>query len=153
MRFVNLRGVLVSTIGISTSFKLSRYQTRCVGDIQPLQSSVSDLRKEYSDKALLESDINDNPYILFQSWFDEACKSSVLEPNAMCLSTCKDNKPSVWICCVLSTKEPLRLPMPFVLFVNITSFSLFHFLNSGKICSLERPWWSRFCLVHKLQFP
>ena len=95
MRFTNLRGVLVSTIGISTSFKLSRQQARCVSDVPPLQSSVSDLRKEYSDKALLESDIDGNPYVLFTSWFDEACKSNVLEPNAMCLSTCKDNKPSV----------------------------------------------------------
>lgn len=102
MRFVNLRGVLVSTIGISTSFKLSRHPTRCMSDVQPLQSSVSDLRKEYSDKALLESDISNDPYILFQSWFDEACKSSVLEPNAMCLSTCKDNKPSVRIWTMLS---------------------------------------------------
>jgi hypothetical protein len=94
MRFASVRSVLVSTIGISTSFKLSRYQSRCSSDIA-LQSSVSDLRKEYSDKALLESDVDKNPYLLFQSWFDEACKANILEPNAMCLSTCKDNKPSV----------------------------------------------------------
>ena len=95
MKFGSMRGVLMSTIGITTSFKLSKHQTRCMSDVQPLQSSVSDLRKEYSEKALLESDISNNPYILFQSWFDEACKASILEPNAMCLSTCKDNKPSV----------------------------------------------------------
>lgn len=94
MRFASVRGVFVSTIGISTSFKLSRYQSRCSSDIA-LQSSVSDLRKEYSDKALLESEVDKNPYLLFQSWFDEACKANILEPNAMCLSTCKDNKPSV----------------------------------------------------------
>jgi hypothetical protein len=87
--------MLLSTIGISTSFKLSRFQTRCASEGNPLQSSVSDLRKEYSDKALLESEVDENPYHLFQSWFDEACKANILEPNAMCLSTCKDNKPSV----------------------------------------------------------
>jgi pyridoxine/pyridoxamine 5'-phosphate oxidase len=97
MRFAGVRSVLVSTIGISTSLRLSRYQSRCSSDIA-LQSSVSDLRKEYSDKALLESDVDKNPYLLFQSWFDEACKANILEPNAMCLSTCKDNKPSVcWL--------------------------------------------------------
>ena len=87
--------MLLSTIGISTSFKLTRFQTRCASEGNPLQSSVSDLRKEYSDKALLESEVDENPYHLFQSWFDEACKANILEPNAMCLSTCKDNKPSV----------------------------------------------------------
>ena len=95
MKFLNMRGALMSSIGISTSFKLSRYQTRCSSDVAPLQSSVSDLRKEYSDKALQESDVDGNPYNLFQLWFDEACKSNILEPNAMCLSTCEDNKPSV----------------------------------------------------------
>ena len=95
MRFSSVRGVLISTIGISTSFKLTRLQTRCASDGNSLQSSVSDLRKEYSDKALLESEVDENPYKLFQSWFDEACNANILEPNAMCLSTCKDNKPSV----------------------------------------------------------
>ena len=27
-------------------------------------------------------------------WFDEACSAKVIEPNAMCLSTCKDNVPT-----------------------------------------------------------
>lgn len=62
-------------------------------------SSVADLRKEYSAQGLTESDLTalgatSNPYKLFENWFNEACTANVLEPNAMCLSTCIDNKPS-----------------------------------------------------------
>lgn len=123
-----MRGVLMSTIGISTSFKLSRSPTRCMSDVPPLQSSVSDLRKEYSDKALLESDISNNPYILFQSWFDEACKASILEPNAMCLSTCKDNKPSV--CVPVIYRQVFKLSH--LVSPNLES------CNIGKVCSIKR---------------
>lgn len=66
MRIINLRSAIVSTIGITSSFKL-RYPSRCQSSV----SGVSELRKEYSDKALLESDVGNNPYNLFQSWFDE----------------------------------------------------------------------------------
>lgn len=123
-----MRGMLLSTIGLSTSFKLSRFQTRCASDGNPLQSSVSDLRKEYSDKALLESEVDDNPYKLFQSWFDEACKANILEPNAMCLSTCKDNKPSV----KLRSTTNLCIPL-----LDITIFN--DSTTLGKICAAKRP--------------
>ena len=56
---------------------------------------VSALRKEYSKTGLDEHTLpSDDPYALFQLWFDEACAAKVIEPNAMCLSTCKDNRPS-----------------------------------------------------------
>lgn len=57
-------------------------------------NSIADLRKEYSRQGLDESTLPKEPHSLFKSWFQEACDSKVLEPNAMCLSTCKDNKPS-----------------------------------------------------------
>lgn len=59
-------------------------------------SAISNLRKEYSKTSLNEDDqsIKDGPFSLFSKWFEEACHSEVLEPNAMCLSTCKENKPS-----------------------------------------------------------
>lgn len=60
-------------------------------------NSISDLRKEYSRIGLDESLLPKDPYSLFKSWFQEACDAKVLEPNAMCLSTCKDNKPSARI--------------------------------------------------------
>lgn len=58
--------------------------------------AVSDMRKEYSERALLETEVPSDPYQLFVNWFDEACTvSSGVEPNAMCLSTVSsDHKPS-----------------------------------------------------------
>ena len=60
-------------------------------------NSISDLRKEYSRQGLDESLLPKNPHTLFTTWFQEACDAKVIEPNAMCLSTCKDNKPSARI--------------------------------------------------------
>ena len=97
------RGVILSTIGVSCSaFKFTPiFHAKCSTSNKLETSSavvlrsVSDLRKEYSDKELNEKDIGDDPYNLFKIWFDDACRENVLEPNAMCLSTCKDNIPSV----------------------------------------------------------
>lgn len=48
---------------------------------------ISSIRKDYSLRSLEISDVNANPLIQFQKWFDEALNSEVLEVNAMCLST------------------------------------------------------------------
>lgn len=58
--------------------------------------SMRDYRKEYSNKALEEEDpvTKQGPFALFKAWLDEACSLNVLEPNAMCLATCQNNKPS-----------------------------------------------------------
>lgn len=59
-------------------------------------SSVSELRKEYSKKGLNEEDsiVQAGPFSLFNHWITEAINAKVVEPNAMCLATCEDNKPS-----------------------------------------------------------
>lgn len=58
--------------------------------------TVSDLRKEYSRIGLNEGDpiTKSGPFGLFKAWIEDACAKDVIEPNAMCLSTCRDNKPS-----------------------------------------------------------
>jgi hypothetical protein len=58
--------------------------------------SVAHLRKEYSRQGLLESANlqKDGPLALFNVWLKECMEAKVLEPNAMCLSTCENNRPS-----------------------------------------------------------
>lgn len=57
--------------------------------------SIADLRKEYSQQGLNENELpSGGPMELFQNWLNDACEAKVLEPNAMCLATCVDNKPS-----------------------------------------------------------
>jgi len=58
----------------------------------PIQ--ISELRKDYKFKALLETDILSDPIEQFKVWFDEALHAHLLEPNAMCLSTVYNNQPS-----------------------------------------------------------
>ncbi len=49
--------------------------------------SIADIRTEYSSATLDESHVDADPIVQFTKWFDEAVKSEVLEPNAMCLAT------------------------------------------------------------------
>ncbi|MDI1232845.1 MAG: pyridoxamine 5'-phosphate oxidase [bacterium] len=55
---------------------------------------ISELRKDYKFKALLESDVLTDPIEQFKVWFDEAMQAQLPEPNAMCLSTIQHNQPS-----------------------------------------------------------
>jgi len=54
---------------------------------------LSDFRISYDKLSLIEQHLPKDPIKLFQIWFEELCKSnSVLEPNAMTLSTVDNEK-------------------------------------------------------------
>ena len=53
---------------------------------------MKDLRRNYTHSQLSEENTPDNPFQLFEDWFEDAQKSEVLEPNAMVLSTINENK-------------------------------------------------------------
>lgn len=48
---------------------------------------VADLRKDYGQASLDESDVADDPIAQFARWFEEALKAEVNEPNAMSVAT------------------------------------------------------------------
>lgn len=55
---------------------------------------IQQIRQEYSLHSLDESDVLNNPFSQFKSWFKEAIDSEVAEPNAMTLATVdSSNKP------------------------------------------------------------
>lgn len=57
--------------------------------------SIADIRTDYSQAALSESDAHANPIAQFSKWFDEALRAEVPEPNAMGVSTVgTDGRPS-----------------------------------------------------------
>ncbi|POY37486.1 pyridoxamine 5'-phosphate oxidase [Solitalea longa] len=59
------------------------------------KTTLENLRQEYSAKTLSEEQVNQNPFAQFDSWFNEAMNSGILEPNALTLSTATpDGKPS-----------------------------------------------------------
>ena len=55
----------------------------------------ADLRKEYMQRGLDESNVDADPFRQFAAWFDEARAASPVEPNAMALATVgADGRPS-----------------------------------------------------------
>ena len=60
-----------------------------------MDTSVADLRKDYTLQGLSETDADPNPFKQFQIWFDQTLAAQLPEPNAMTLATAKsDGKPS-----------------------------------------------------------
>jgi len=53
--------------------------------------SIADLRKEYSQASLSETDVDPDPTIQFKKWFDEAIAANLPEPNAMSVATVGGN--------------------------------------------------------------
>jgi pyridoxamine 5'-phosphate oxidase len=58
------------------------------------KTDLSALRQNYSKNELSESNVANNPIEQFEIWFQEALKAEIREPNAMCLSTLNEEKPS-----------------------------------------------------------
>lgn len=60
--------------------------------------TIADLRREYSLATLDVADVDGDPVVQFQRWFDQATAAALLEPNAMTLATCgTDGRPSARI--------------------------------------------------------
>jgi pyridoxamine 5'-phosphate oxidase len=49
--------------------------------------SIADIRKDYRLASLDERDVDADPFVQFQRWFDDAVRAEVAEPNAMTLAT------------------------------------------------------------------
>lgn len=61
----------------------------------PAGERVAQMRKDYGQAALTETEVLDDPVAQFEQWFGEALRAEVDEPNAMALSTVNaDGRPS-----------------------------------------------------------
>jgi pyridoxamine 5'-phosphate oxidase len=56
-----------------------------------MNSSIADIRKDYTLKSLSEKEIDANPFTQFSIWWNEAVASDIDEVNAMTLATIKQN--------------------------------------------------------------
>lgn len=58
-------------------------------------NNLKNMRLNYEQGQLLESNLEMNPFELFRKWFDQAVEAKVIEPNAMTIATAtKDGIPS-----------------------------------------------------------
>jgi pyridoxamine 5'-phosphate oxidase len=63
-----------------------------------MDKAIAELRKDYTLNGMRETDIDPNPFVQFQQWFDKAREAQLPEPNAMTLATTTtDGKPSARI--------------------------------------------------------
>ncbi len=57
------------------------------GGVNEQLPAVSNLRRNYDDGRLLESDVADTPLVQFTRWFEQALAADIVEPNAMVVAT------------------------------------------------------------------
>ena len=63
-----------------------------------MDSSIADLRQNYTLAGLAEADVDSNPIKQFNLWFQQALDADLIEPNAMTLATATpEGKPSARI--------------------------------------------------------
>jgi pyridoxamine 5'-phosphate oxidase len=70
-------------------------QRRGIAATPATGDAVAALRKDYGQASLSETEVDDDPFVQFSKWFDEALKAGVNEPNAMSVATVgADGKPT-----------------------------------------------------------
>lgn len=71
-----------------------------------MDSSIADLRQNYTLAGLAEADLDSNPIQQFNLWFKQALAADLIEPNAMTLATATaDGKPSARIVLLKGVSE------------------------------------------------
>ena len=98
---------------------------------------LSNLRKEYAQAQLTADSLEESPFSQFQKWFDQALKATILEPNAMVLSTVNIHNTPTQRTVLLKYFNPLG----FVFFTNYTSRKAQH-LATNPSASLLFPWYT-----------
>jgi pyridoxamine 5'-phosphate oxidase len=98
-------------------------------------NELADLRREYADEGLDETELAKDPIMLFHSWLSEVIESPMHEPNAMVVSTVSaDGWPSSRLVLLKGLDE-----RGFVFFTNYESRKALE-LASEPRCALLFPW-------------
>ncbi|HEY6062696.1 MAG TPA: pyridoxamine 5'-phosphate oxidase [Chitinophagaceae bacterium] len=95
-----------------------------------MAAKIADLRKNYSQKKLLESKANPDPLKQFAKWWKQAAKSKLEEANAMTLATASlDGVPSARVVLLKDFGE-----RGFTFFTNYSSFKGQQLAENPKAC-------------------
>jgi pyridoxamine 5'-phosphate oxidase len=95
-------------------------------------TSLSDLRREYASRALVEAEAHDDPIQQFSLWFGEALKAELLDTNAMTLATAsRDGVPAARIVLLKGFDEA-----GFVFFTNYESAKARDLDDNPRACLL-----------------
>src|SRR5829696_5043666 len=95
-----------------------------------MNSSLADLRIDYSSQSLLETDVAPDPIEQFQKWWQQALQSEIIEANAMTLATASiDGMPSARIVLLKGFDKN-----GFVFFTNYKSYKAIQLEENPKAC-------------------
>ncbi len=101
----------------------------------PVSISLADLRAEYTQAGLEQRDLDRNPLLQFQKWFEQALKAEIREPNAMVLATVSaGGEPSIRIVLLKGVDE-----RGFTFFTNYRSRKAIE-LQANPHGALNFPW-------------
>lgn len=64
--------------------------------MEDLRNYINSIRRDFADKPLDETSLSNNPYQVFEEWFEQAVQSQILDPYAMVIATTgKDMQPTL----------------------------------------------------------
>ncbi|WP_462250336.1 pyridoxamine 5'-phosphate oxidase [Ekhidna sp.] len=102
-----------------------------------MREDIASIRKEYTQAALDEQSVLQNPFEQFEKWFQEALNSEILEPTAMVLSTVNGEGQPYQRTVLLKTFDQ----QGFVFYTNYESRKANHLKSNPKV-SILFPWYS-----------
>jgi pyridoxamine 5'-phosphate oxidase len=95
-----------------------------------MQRSIADIRKDYSQKSLMENEVDANPVQQFTTWWKEALTAEIDEVNAMTLATASvEAVPSARIVLLKDFSEK-----GFIFFTNYESYKGQQLAENPKAC-------------------
>ena len=97
---------------------------------------LNDLRQEYSERSIDVDSVDPNPFIQFETWFKEATKAEVTEPNAMVIATTDTDGQSTQRTVLLKYFDETG----FVFFTNYDSRKAAQISGNAKV-SMLFPWY------------
>ncbi|MFN4235581.1 MAG: pyridoxamine 5'-phosphate oxidase [Bacteroidia bacterium] len=60
--------------------------------MEVLRNYINSIRRDFADRPLDEKSLSNNPYQVFEEWFEQAVQSQILDPYAMVIATCGNDK-------------------------------------------------------------
>lgn len=95
-----------------------------------MDENIANLRLEYSAQVLLEENSASDPFAQFETWWQQARETKIMEPNAMTLATASaDGVPSARIVLLKGFD-----PNGFVFFTNYSSYKGLQLAENPKAC-------------------
>ncbi|AKC59936.1 pyridoxamine 5'-phosphate oxidase [Blochmannia endosymbiont of Polyrhachis (Hedomyrma) turneri] len=97
--------------------------------------NIKQIRREYTHSTLSQKNLTNEPIQLFKIWLNQACKSKMLDPTAMCLATIDELGQPCQRLVLLKTINKNKI----IFYTNFKSKKAMHIQHNPKV-SVCFPW-------------